>query len=338
MQSWCSSEREARVQRCGGMVGQAPATVAMFEKLRRLAPEACPVLLLGETGTGKELSARALHDLSGRGPWVAVNCAAISESLALSELFGHERGAFTGASGLHRGAFERADGGTLFLDEVGELSPSLQAKLLRVLETREVQRVGGDRCLRSSFRLVAATHRDLAREVRRGNFRQDLYYRIQVATVRLPALRERLDDLPALVEALLRRDSGTGAALAPAALTRLRQHAWPGNVRELANVLQRARLNAAGGRVEVADLELDATPEATAWGDGDGWAEGPDLPYGAVRVLGRSLAEVERDALLLCLRAVGGSRAEAARRLGLPRQTLQDRLRRHGIGRAGAQA
>lgn len=326
----------APTEQCGAMVGSAPCMRALFREIRQLAGERCPVLVLGETGTGKELAARALHQLGQPGqPWVALNCAAISETLAQSELFGHEKGAFTGAASRHRGAFERADGGTLFLDEVGELSLPLQAQLLRVLETGEYYRVGSDRPLRSVFRLVAATHRDLAREVAAGRFRQDLYFRLSVAVLRTPPLRERREEIPLLAEALLRREPGRELQLDEGALAALMEHAWPGNVRELANTLTRARLRASGETIVAGDLGLPGAAFRRPPSSPQLWVREPKVPWGMVRVEGRTMLEVEREVLLYSLESCGGSQAEAARKLGLPRQTLHDRLRRHGLACPG---
>ncbi len=321
-------------RRCGELVGEAAATLQMFEKIALLAPETCPVLVRGETGTGKELVARALHQLGRRrAPWVALNCAAISESLAASELFGHERGAFTGAVAQHRGAFERAHGGTLFLDEIGELPLGLQAQLLRVLETREVVRVGGDRPVRVDFRLVAATHRSLEAEVAAGRFRQDLLFRIRVARIRVLPLRERLDDLPVLVAELLRRLDPT-ARCTPKALDTLRWHLWPGNVRELSNVLQRARLAAGGPAIGPEHIKVcGGSHPYMAAVDGARWraCEPAAAPWGTVRVQGRHLQEIERDVLAFALRAAEGNQAQAARSLGVARQTFNDRVHRLGL-------
>ena len=323
------------VHRCGEMVGRDPRSLQLFELVERLAPERCAVLVRGETGTGKELVARALHQRGRpRRPWVALNCAALSESLAASELFGHERGAFTGAVAQHRGAFERAHGGTLFLDEIGELPLGLQAQLLRVLETREVIRVGGDRPIPVDFRLVAATHRSLEAEVAAGRFRQDLLFRVRVAQVRVAPLRARLDDLDVLVPALL-QGLGSGVRCTRAAMVALRGHPWPGNVRELSNVLQRAQLNAAGSAIGAEHLHFcgGSHPHLAAVPATQGWqaCESTALPWGAVRVEGRSLHEIERDVIAYALRAAGGNQARAARHLGVPRQTLHDRIRRLGL-------
>jgi DNA-binding NtrC family response regulator len=324
-------------ERCGDMVGRSALMKDVFRQVRTLAAERCPVLVRGETGSGKELVARALHTLADpSSPWVALNCAAISDSLAQSELFGHERGAFTGAIAQHRGAFERADGGTLFLDEVAELSPALQAQLLRVLETHEFVRVGGDRSVRSHFRLVCATHKSLQSEVAAGRFRQDLYYRVTVAQIRVPPLRERREDIGLLARVLLARECDGECELDLEALALLEEQPWRGNVRELANVLLRARIAARGGVIDAACLQLPMGSfpylQATT---ADAVLRDAESTF-VLHCEGRTLAQIERDAIEHTLRSCGGSQAEAARRLGLPRQTLHDRIRKLGIHQGAA--
>ncbi len=313
--------------RCGGMVARSPSMVDLFGRVRRLADEDCPVLVTGETGTGKELVSRALHRLRrAGGPFVALNCAAIGETTALTELFGHERGAFTGAVSRHLGAFERANGGTLFLDEIGELPMSVQAKLLRVLETGELQRLGGERTLHVGFRLVAATHRDLWAEVRGGRFRRDLYYRIRVVELTIPPLRERLEDLPALVGEIFRRKGWGEPRLTREAWRALAGRTWPGNVRELVNTLERARIEAIGRAIT-----QEMVSEPMGWAGDSPSGDWRRLPDWAIPVRGRTLKEIERDVILYHLEDCGWRQAEAARRLGLARQTLHDPLRRLGI-------
>jgi DNA-binding NtrC family response regulator len=287
----------------GGLVGASMPMRQVLRFLTRFASRETPVLVEGETGTGKELAAHAVHQLSRRRdkPFVAVNCGALSPELAMSELFGHEAGSFTGAMSRHRGAFEQAGGGTLFLDEVGELPLVVQAALLRVLETGCVRRVGAERETTTDVRLVAATNRELMAEVRRGRFRQDLYHRLAVLRVRMPALRERPDDLPELARVLLER-SGSRQVLSDDALAALRGHDWTGNVRELRNVLEHASAMAEGDTITARDICFD-TAAAT--------------PSQELTVLQQAIVH-------------HGSIAAAARELGLPRTTLRDRLYRLG--------
>ena len=235
----------AKEERFGGMVGGSPLTRRLFARLAKVAKTDATVLITGETGTGKDVAAEALHEQSARasGPFVVLDCGSIAPNLIESEIFGHERGAFTGATHAHAGAFERADGGTLFLDELGELPIDLQPKLLRVLERREVRRLGGAKSFKVDVRLIAATNRDLALEVNRGRFREDLYYRLAVAHLELPPLRDRPEDIPLLVEHFLEMlPGGSEARLRPETIEVMKQHPWPGNVRELRNVIERAVL------------------------------------------------------------------------------------------------
>ncbi len=300
----------------GALVGSSAPMRAVYRMLSRVAAHEAPVLLLGASGTGKELAAAALHDASPRaeGPFVALNGAAIPPDLVESELFGHEAGAFTGAVRRRDGAFQRAHKGTLFLDEVGELSLEAQAKLLRALESGEVRRVGGDGPEHPDVRVVAATHRNLLRMVREGRFREDLFYRLAVLTVRLPSLAERKEDLPQLVAALLARHH-PGAVVSEEALVALAAHDWPGNVRELRNVLTRAVV-LGGPSVDVGDLQLNP------------WAfdEPSDEP------LERADAEASEAARIQwAMQEARGVRAEAARLLGIPRTSLLYKLRKHGL-------
>jgi two-component system response regulator FlrC len=320
--------RERRAERPGGTPDAAgepdlglvagPSLAAVLALVRAVAPRDTTVLVTGESGTGKELVARAIHGLSRRsaGPFVAVNSAAIPEHLVESELFGHEKGAFTGAVAARPGVFEAAAGGTVFLDEVGELPAAAQAKLLRVLQERTVTRLGATRTLDVDFRLIAATHRDLEALVRQGRFREDLYYRIAVLPLALPPLRERPEDLVPLVERFLRELEPTRAVrLSPAAWERLRRHRWPGNVRELRNTVERALVLADGAVLEPRHLQLD-TPTSVAPADGGG---------------APTLREMERRAILEALEATGGNRKAAAERLGISLRTLQYRLKEYGL-------
>ncbi len=312
-----------------GLVAEDERTQEAFDLAARLAPLAMPVLVLGETGTGKELVARALHRLSGRtGPFVALNVAALTETLVDSELFGHARGAFTGADRDRAGVFEAASGGTLFLDEIGELSPVAQAKLLRVLQEKEVRRVGETRTRKVDVRVVAATHRDLAARVEEGAFRQDLYYRIAGMTVTLEPLRKRPRDLARLIDLAL-----AGASLTPQAREALLSHRWPGNVRELFGVLEAARaLAAPSGRIGVSHLRpaLRSTlPSPAARDDG---ADGPDGSR-AVASWVSGIEERKTRMIVDALEAEGGNRTRAARRLGISRQTLVLEIRKRGLSR-----
>jgi DNA-binding NtrC family response regulator len=311
------------------LVGGSAPMERLRQLVARVAPTGATVLIQGETGTGKELVARAVHRQSPRAgrPFVPVNCAALPEGLLESELFGHERGAFTGADRARPGVFETAHGGTLFLDEAGEMTPALQAKLLRVLTDGVITRVGARAPRTVDVRLVVATHRDLAAQVRAGGFREDLYFRLAVVPVEVPPLRERAEDLGALVDHLLGRACRELAippkTLAPDALDRLRRYPFPGNVRELRNVIERACILAAGPVIGVADLLMPG--EAAAPGDGlRRWAR--TLP--ASIDLGEVLGELEQLLIDRALEQAGGVQAEAARRLGLSRSDLHYKLRR----------
>jgi two-component system response regulator HydG len=322
-------EREAEGGGYPGIIGASPAMRALFRQLDRVGPRDISVLIHGESGTGKERVAHALHAASPRrgGPLVILNCAAIPEALQESELFGHERGAFTGATEQRRGRFELADQGTLFLDEVAELSPSLQAKLLRVLQERTFSRLGSAALLRSDFRLVAASHRDLAQEVAAGRFRADLYFRLAVFELEVPPLRDRDGDLVRLAEHFLlrlRQEAGEGPTrFSPDALAVLGRHAWPGNVRELENAVHRAAVLATGEVVEVAHLppRLAAPPSA------------PPAPAPPSPGVSRSMEAIERAALEEALARAGGNVSEAVRQLGVGRTTFYRKLKKYGLTR-----
>lgn len=300
-----------------GMVGRSAAFNRMIEQIERVAPTDTIALLLGETGTGKELAARAVHELSRRAarPFVPIECSGLVETLIESELFGHERGSFTGAYSRKSGLIEAAAGGTLFLDEVGDVPIAMQAKLLRFLESGTFRRVGGTDLLRAEARIVAATHRDLAAMVERGEFRADLFYRLSPFPIRVPPLRDRMEDLELLAAAISRRvGCGTDrCAFEPAALAALRRYSFPGNIRELRNVLERACLLSEGGPIGLADLP----PEVAA--PGAALAPAPDGV--------RPLEEVERDYLRWAADRFGGDRGELARALGLSERTLFRKLR-----------
>jgi DNA-binding NtrC family response regulator len=300
---------------------QPPARTGVMERVRELVRRAAvsdlPVLLVGETGVGKEVLARSIHEGGARkrGPFIAQNCGAITESLAESILFGHEKGAFTGAAARQAGVFEAASGGTLFLDEVGELAPAMQARLLRVIEQREVTRVGATRPTPIDTRLVTATHRDLDAMVASSAFRADLLYRLDVIRVRIPPLRERIEEIPELVGQILRELDPSGTvALDPGAEDALEQHDWPGNVRELRNVLGRALALRTGPLLRAEDLGLPRDEGARSGGP-----------------LRGAVSETERAAIVAALEATKGNRTRAAERLGIARRTLLYKLERLGI-------
>jgi two-component system response regulator FlrC len=297
----------------------AKAMEPVVQAINKVSPTDATVLLLGESGTGKEVAARTIHEKSRRGamPLMAINCAALTENLLESELFGHEKGAFTGAESQRKGRVELAEGGTFFLDEVGELQPKLQAKLLRVLQEKCFERVGGTETLRADVRWVAATNRDLPAMIRTGEFREDLYHRLAVFPIRLPALRDRPEDLLPIAEALLNRVSrelGRELSLSADAKAKIIDYSWPGNVRELANAVERASILAEHGTIAAADLWLEATLNAEQNSD-------------AVV----SLAESERATIARALEAVSGNRRKAAKLLGIGERTLYDKIKRYGL-------
>ncbi len=299
-----------------GMVGKSDRICEVFRLIEKLAALETPVLILGETGSGKELVARALHELSPRakGPWVVLNCGAISPQLIESELFGHERGAFTGAAERHAGAFEQARGGTLFLDEIGELPLSLQPKFLRVLEDGSFRRVGGREELRSEARLLAATHRDLRQEVREGRFREDLYFRLETVPVRIPPLRERREDIPLLVDFFLRGfQTKEAKSFSPGAIRKLQGQPWKGNIRELKNSVMRAFLMSNRSEVGEKDLSLPSTAK--------GSQEGSSL----------ALGDVERSAIERALKEHSWNKKRSADALGISKSTLYQKIREYGI-------
>ena len=336
-------ELAQRLEFCG-MVGRGPAMQEVFGLIRRLAPHVRTVLITGETGTGKELVARAMHKLGPRSAkrFITVNCSAVVETLFESELFGHMRGAFTGATDHKAGLFEVADGGRLFLDEVGELPPAVQAKLLRVLEEGEVQRVGSLEPRKIDVRLIAATNRDLRAEVAAGRFRNDLYYRLNIVEIRLPPLRDRREDVPYLTAAFVRsfsqRFSKPLVGLTPGAERMLSDARWDGNVRQLRNVIERACILAEGDFVTDADLEgsmqelqmqLVVPPPAPVAGIvADSRANGASRSR---PVDTAPLIEVERDHIVRTLQQVRGNKAVAARLLGISRRAFYRQLERHGL-------
>ena len=315
----------------GGIVGRSPAMMSVFEAIDRVAPTETTVLIFGETGTGKELVARALHDRSARsrGPFVPVNCAALAEGVLESELFGHVRGAFTGAVQDKPGLFAAADSGSVFLDEVGDMSLRLQQRLLRVLQEREITRVGGVRSRGVNVRVIAATHRDLPAEVEAGRFREDLYYRLNVFPIRLPPLRERQSDIPLLIEAALARlqersSTDVPLSVAPMALRLLREHDWPGNVRELFSVVERAAIRVEGSRIEVQHLPAELRGHAPE-------ADGGQIHSARSRYRATPDPTDERSAIRAALDEAAGVRAQAAELLGMSRTTLWRKMREYGL-------
>ncbi|HOI72808.1 MAG TPA: sigma-54 dependent transcriptional regulator [Syntrophales bacterium] len=315
------------------LLGHSAAMTRLLETVVQIAPTEATVLITGESGTGKELIAGAIHYNSLRkdGPFVKINCAALAESLLESELFGHEKGAFTGADRRKEGKFRQADRGTLFLDEVSEMSLGMQVKLLRVLQEREITRVGGSDVLAVDVRIIAATNRDLLQEIGQGRFRDDLYYRLNVVNLAVPPLRERREDIPLLAQHFLARFAEKNKkaikGFAPRAMDRLLRHAWPGNVRELMNAVERGVVLARSERLGEDDLALTLPGGAPPTP-----AEIPGET--ALSVEGTSLEELERAAILKTLEDAGGNKSEAARRLGITRRTLHKKLKLYGLMQA----
>jgi DNA-binding NtrC family response regulator len=303
-----------------GLIGASPAMQQVYRTARQVAASRATVLLTGESGTGKGELARAIHELSPRtkAPFVALHCAALAESLLESELFGHERGSFTGADKRRIGRFEQADGGTLFLDEIGEIPMLTQVKLLRVLQERTFERVGGNESIKTDVRVIAATNKDLATEVREGRFREDLYYRLNVVHIEMPPLRMRANDVLVLADHFLRRfgheNNKPIEKLTSAARAKITQHRWPGNVRELENAIERAVVLAEGDEIDADALPFDAMP----------------VTQGAVRIPGATMAEIERYAILTTLDAMEGSTSKAAHVLDISARTIQYRLHEYG--------
>jgi len=310
----------------GRLVGTSKIMQGVFRQIDLAAPTSAPVLIVGESGTGKELAAQTLHELSprGQGPFVAVNCAAIPETLLESEIFGHERGAFTGALERRIGCFELAHQGTIFLDEIAEMSPPLQAKFLRILQDGALKRIGGRSEIKVDVRVLAATNKEPARGLKDGTFREDLYYRLNVFTLTLPPLRARREDIPLLIQAFVeefdakyeRKVRGVDEA----ALRLLVAHDWPGNVRQLRNTVERAVISCAGELITAADLPSEPGPS------------GPEEPRaGAPVPMGVKLKDVERDVILKTLASVGNNKTRAAEVLGISLKTLHNKLNRYGV-------
>jgi len=304
-----------------GLLGTSPAMQRVYAMAKQVAPSRATVLITGESGTGKGELARALHALSPRAkaPLVSLHCSALAESLLESELFGHEKGAFTGADRRRIGRFEQADGGTLFLDEIGEIPAATQVKLLRVLQEKTFERVGGNETVKVDVRVVAATNKDLAAEVREKRFREDLYYRLNVVHIEMPSLRLRGQDVTVLAEHFLRKFARENHrqidSLSPAARAKLMAHRWPGNVRELENAMERAVVFSDGDVVEADALPFDAAPDS------------PD----GIRIPGATLAELEKHAILTTLEAAQGSTSRAAEILDISVRTIQYRLHEYGV-------
>ncbi|MBA3006454.1 MAG: sigma-54 dependent transcriptional regulator [Proteobacteria bacterium] len=304
------------------IVGDSPPMQELLEMISYVATTEATVLITGESGTGKELVAAALHENSDRhdGPFVKVNCAALADTLLESELFGHEKGAFTGADRRREGKFVQADGGTLFLDEIGETTQAMQVKMLRVLQEHELQRVGGEETIKVDVRILAATNRDLASEVKAGNFREDLYYRLNVVTLAVPPLRERRGDIPLLIDYFVQKfaekNRRTVESVTPKCMELLVSYGWPGNVRELENAIERGVILMRGEQLSEKSLPLPIQKQ-----EREGEIAAPS-----------SLQEAERLLILQTLEESGGNKSEAARRLGITRKTLQNKLQRYDLG------
>ncbi len=309
----------------GGFIARSQPMRRVMDSIRQIADSTAPVVISGESGTGKELAARTIHDLSSRhdGPYIGINCAAIPENLLESELFGHERGAFTGADRRHEGSFEQASGGTLLLDEISEMKPELQAKLLRVIEERKLRRVGGSSEIPLDVRIIAASNRDLAQVVREGKFREDLFYRLNVLSIWMPPLRERTEDIPLLVNAFVQQFASDCnkrlIGVDDSCMNALMAHPWPGNIRQLRNVIERAVIYAKGSFITVSDLPPD-------------FQNAPVVPGGAAHLhirLGASAEEVERELVLKTLEFAGGNKTLAAKILKFSPKTLYNKLARY---------
>jgi two-component system NtrC family response regulator/two-component system response regulator HydG len=317
------------------LVGRSPEMQNVFELVKRAAPTKATVLILGESGTGKELIAEAIHARSprSRGPFVKVNCGALPETLLESELFGHEKGSFTGALARREGRFEAADKGTLFLDEIGDIPPSVQIRLLRFLQSREFERVGGNTTYSVDVRVIAATNRDLKKAVAEGRFREDLYYRLNVVAIEVPPLRARASDLPLLVDHFVRKFARqyerAVIALSPAALQAVVAYGWPGNVREMENAIEHAVVLCDGTTIQAEHLpqSIAATSRPV----------GAPPPTG-IQIPGSPMSEIEREAIMRTIEAVGGSNARAAEILGISVRKIQYRLREWGVQRSRRRA
>ena len=319
MENLILKDRMATMTRFENLVGQSPPMLRLFEAIVDVAQSDATVLITGETGTGKELVARAIHAQSPRcyGPFIAINCGAFTEHLLESELFGHEKGAFTDAKFTKKGRLEMADAGTLFLDEIGDISMKMQIDLLRVLETHEFTRVGGTASLKSDFRIIAATHRDLQEAIAQKTFRQDLFYRLNVVNLQVPPLRERQEDISPLAHHFLRRFATETNkkidSIHTAALEAMRAYAWPGNVRELENAIERAVVVEKGRQIKLADLPFVSQ-------------RAEEAEIGTL-----SLEEIERQHIARILAAEGGNISTSARVLGINRTTLYHKIKKYGL-------
>ncbi len=321
----------------GGMIGKNPSMLAVYQLIEKVAPTPSSVLITGESGTGKELVARAIHNLSPRrdAPFISVNCAALSENLLESELFGHEKGAFTDAVAMRKGRFELADTGTLFLDEIGEMPQPLQAKLLRVLQERSFERVGGNTTLEVDVRILAATNKDLRDEVDKGNFREDLYYRLNVIHIHLPPLWERVDDIPELVSHFLHKNAARLGRerldISPEALRLLVSLPWEGNVRELENTIERAAILCSGNRIEAEDVQ----PDSGATDNGHEWSSRLDLEQFIPENLSLSdvLSGIEERLVRRALEESDNVQTRAAEKLGITKSLLQYKMKKYKIDR-----
>lgn len=302
-------------------IGTSRAAKQMLDMIAKVAPTETSVLLEGRSGTGKELAAHMVHENSPRRskPFIAVNCAALTETLLESELFGHEKGAFTGAVSRKRGRFELADGGTIFLDEIGETSPALQAKLLRVLEEKQFIRVGGVDNVMADVRVVAATNRNLKQEIEKGKFREDLFYRLNVFPIQIPTLAERSDDIPELAKYFLQKNKYTRPELSKEVLGLLKSYAWPGNIRELKNILERAMILAAGKPIELQHIGIEDEIKTTPLGT--------SFPKGS----SVGLEDTEKQMIMTALKKANGNKTEAAKLLKITRRRLYSRMNYHGL-------
>ncbi|MBP1711301.1 MAG: response regulator with sigma 54 interaction domain [Deltaproteobacteria bacterium] len=313
------------------MIGQSPSMVRLLETVAQVAATEATVMITGESGSGKEIIANAIHYNSNRkdAPFIKINCAALTETLLESELFGHEKGAFTGADKRREGKFRQADGGSIFLDEVSEMSPAMQVKLLRVLQERELTRVGGSEVLKVDVRVIAASNKDLKKEMEQGRFREDLFYRLNVVALTVPPLRGRKEDIPLLAQHFLQefaaKNSKNVTSFTPQAMQKLVEYRWPGNVRELMNAVERAVVLSRNTHLDEVELTLLMDDHSGANGKGESIMQGQS----ASASVNLPLGEVEKRSILEALNTCGGNKSEAARRLGITRKTLRKKLEKY---------